>query len=514
MQKNNTPNKDKMPSNASGKAVQKISAMAGVFARFLNLRHRHLFNKNNKLRLRYVASVILVLGLSVYALNPAQYIIKDAPLASVQMVDAIDVDSQEYEIAELELIEPEAGVAEGISSFLEGTAFEKLSFAKPEKRPDLPENKTVTIQSGDALSVVLEREGVGEDTPKTLKALSKHFDPRNIRAGQKIQLAYAPIGNGEQQFKALKIKLDPLRTVIVERGVEGFESGIDEKDVNRVVKAKRAKVKNSLYGSAAQAGIPDSVIATTMKIYSWNVDFERDIRRGDTIEVMYESFETEDGHVAKTGDILYANLIIAGKEKPLYRFKMSDGRTDYFQPNGNSRKRTLMKTPIDGARMSSGFGPRRHPVLGYNKMHKGVDFAAPTGTPIYAAGDGVIEKAGWFSSFGKYVRIRHNSELKTAYAHMSRIKVKAGSRVSQGDVIGYVGTTGRSTGAHLHYEVILKGRHVNPRSVNLPTGERLTGTNMANFKNKKASISRQFSSLVNDTKVAQNDIDILGEKLN
>ena len=183
---------------------------------------------------------------------------------------------------------------------------------------------------------------------------------------------------------------------------------------------------------------------------------------------------------------------------------MKDGRIDYFGPDGISIKRTLMKTPINGARMSSGYGKRKHPVLGYTKMHKGVDFAARTGTPIFAAGDGVIEKAGWFSSYGKYIRIRHNSQLKTAYAHMSKIRsnVKPGTRVTQGQVIGYVGTTGRSTGPHLHYEVIKNGRQVNPRSVNLPTGEELTGEEKAKFKTVVSDFRRKYAAALEGTKVA------------
>jgi len=204
--------------------------------------------------------------------------------------------------------------------------------------------------------------------------------------------------------------------------------------------------------------------------------------------------------------ILYANLKMGKREIPLYRYKMRDGRTDYFQPSGRSVKHTLMKTPIKGARMSSGFGKRRHPVLGYTKMHAGVDFAAPKGTPIFAAGDGIVERAGWFSSYGKYIRIRHGSNLKTAYAHMSKInsKVKSGKRVKQGQVIGYVGTTGRSTGPHLHYEVIKNGRKVNPRSVNLPVGEDLQGKEKENFKYVMNKLRRQYASIVEGTKVASN----------
>ncbi|MEM9470087.1 MAG: peptidoglycan DD-metalloendopeptidase family protein, partial [Pseudomonadota bacterium] len=393
-----------------------------------------------------------------------------------------------------------------IENMLSGSSMGQASLASVMTKsiPD-PANKIVTIEPGDALSVVLEREGVGDETSETITALSEHFDPRKIRAGQKIQLAYAPNELGEQEFQALKIKLDPLRTVKVERKDNGFGSTIDEKEVKRIIHAKKAKIQNSLYGSAAKADIPEGIVADAMRVYSWTVDFQRDIRKGDTLEVMYETYETEEGFIAKNGNLLYANLTTNGTPLPLYRFEMADGHIDYFQPSGRSIKRTLMKTPIDGARLSSNYGMRIHPVLGYKKMHRGVDFAAPIGTPIYAAGDGKVEKASWFSSYGKYIRIRHNSELKTAYAHLHKIKVKPGQRVKQGQVIGTVGSTGRSTGPHLHYEVILNGKQTNPRSINLPTGEKLTGSQLTKFKASMKDMSRQFVSLIDNTKIAQRD---------
>ena len=338
--------------------------------------------------------------------------------------------------------------------------------------------------------------------------MKKHFDPRHIKVGQKIAMHFYDVHGdmNDQRLREMKMKLDPLRTLVALRADDDFKIKIEEKPVTKSVKAKQVTIQGSIHRSAAKAGIPKKVIANAMKIYSSSVDFQRDVKANHTIEVMYESYETETGYVAKTGDILYANLKMGKREIPLYRYKMRDGRTDYFQPSGRSVKHTLMKTPIKGARMSSGFGKRRHPVLGYTKMHAGVDFAAPKGTPIFAAGDGIVERAGWFSSYGKYIRIRHGSNLKTAYAHMSKInsKVKSGKRVKQGQVIGYVGTTGRSTGPHLHYEVIKNGRKVNPRSVNLPVGEDLQGKEKENFKYVMNKLRRQYASIVEGTKVASN----------
>lgn len=460
----------------------------------LALKNRHVLTRHNNLRLRYVT------GVAVFMMTA---------IISFAWTSQGPFHLSPYQMASLSPAagHPDISNKNMINGGLYGD-FQNASMISSEVVEHLPLDREVTIEPGDALGVVMENQGIGSgDATTIIKAMKKHYDPRHIKAGQKIGLHFDEADNGNQVFREMKIKIDPIKTLVVARAGDSFEAKLDEKEVKKVVKAKMAEVKVSLYGSAAQAGIPQSVVANAIKIFSWNVDFQRDIRPNDTLEVMYESYETESGHVSKTGDILYTKLTLGKREIPLYRYKMSDGRVDYFQPNGRSIKHTLMRTPINGARMSSGFGKRRHPVLGYTKMHKGIDFAAPRGTPIFAAGDGVIEKAGWFSSYGKYVRIRHNSKLKTAYAHMSKIKptVKTGSRVKQGQVIGYVGTTGRSTGPHLHYEVLSGGRQVNPRSVNLPTGEELSGKEMANFKANISKMRRQYVSLLEGTKLANRE---------
>lgn len=460
-------------------------------AKVMRIRHRHLFTKENNIRVRYLAVVAILTFGGLSALNAVQT--KETVIMNDMSVAALDLNT----------LEPALGI-EGDEEEVKGF-FDHISLANiMTNTPAQPTERIITIESGDALGVVLEREGMGEDTPKAIKAITEHVDPRHIRAGQKIHLNFEPDDQTTGfKFASLKMKLDPLKTVVLKKQDEDIIAELDEQQVARTIKAQKAEIETSLYGSAAKAGIPKAVVADAMRMYSWSVDFQRDLRRGDTLEVMYESYETDDGYIAKTGNVLFANLTLGGRQIPLYRFDLADGRTDYFQPTGWSIKRTLMKTPIDGARISSGYGLRRHPVLGYNKMHRGLDFAAPTGTPIYAAGDGKIEKAGWFSSFGKYVRIRHNGTLQTAYAHMSKIKVSAGQRVKQGEVIGYVGTTGRSTGAHLHYEVILDGKHVNPRSVKVPTGEKLAGADFNKFKTVMKDIDRQFVALLEGNKFAQ-----------
>lgn len=462
----------------------------------LGLRRRYLFTRHNKLRLRYLT------GFAVFIMT------------AMMVVTLVSQNSSALpSMTSIAALEPAAGYEGNIQEFgdlIDGGLFGQLALTTPlspiEDVPEaLPLDREIVIKPGDALGVVMEKQGVGGAEASTvIAAIKDHYDPRRIKAGQKIEMHFDAAEDDTQRFREMKIKLDPLKTLVVARAGDDFKSQLQEKEVKKVIKAKQAQVENSLYGSAAKAGIPQGVVAEAIRIYSWNVDFQRDIQPKDKLEVLYESFETDTGHVAKNGNILYAKLTLGDREIPLYRYTTADGRTDYFQPDGRSIKRTLMKTPINGARMSSGFGQRRHPVLGYNKMHKGLDFAAPTGTPIFAAGDGVVEHAGWFSSYGKYVRIRHNSKLKTAYAHMSKIssEVKPGSRVKQGDVIGYVGTTGRSTGPHLHYEVIADGRQVNPRSVNLPTGEELVGKELTAFKSEMSKTRRQFASALQGTEVA------------
>ena len=472
--------------------------VTGFFSWKLCMKKRHFFTKKNNLRARYV-SLFLFFVLTGFS-------------ASV-FINHNEALMKQYS-AQVANIEPLAGYDAGVidEDILKTNIHKSFNLASAilGKIPNQqPLNREITIQSGDSLGIVMEREGVpAAQATEIIKAMKEHHDPRKIRAGQKIVMNFEKARNQENAvFKEMKYPLDPIKTLVVARADDSFKASIDKKKVEKVIHAKQTKVDVSLYGSANKAGIPDAIVAEAIRIYSWNTDFQRDIREDDVLEVMYESFETEDGHVAKYGDILYARLVTAQKDVPLYRFAMADGRVDYFKPDGLSIKRTLMRTPVKGARMSSGFGMRRHPVLGYNKMHKGIDFAARTGTPIYAAGDGIIEKAGWVGGYGKYVKIRHNSKLKTAYAHMSKIKVKNGSRVKQGDVIGYVGSTGRSTGPHLHYEVHKNGRQINPRSVNLPTGQELEGNEKKKFQTAARNLHKQFIAKLEGTRVASNKID-------
>jgi len=245
-------------------------------------------------------------------------------------------------------------------------------------------------------------------------------------------------------------------------------------------------IMQSLYKAATDKKIPANTIIELARIYGFQVDFQRDIRKKDRFQIMYEVFVDENGKTIETGNILFANLILSGEDNSLYYFDQ-EGSIGHYDKNGKSIQKALMKTPINGARLSSSFGMRKHPIDGFNKMHRGTDFAAPMGTPIMASGSGTIKKAGWCGGGGNCVVIRHNSTYETIYAHMSKFAkgIKKGVRVAQGQTIGYVGSTGKSTGPHLHYEVVVNGKKVNSQTLKLPSGKILKGEERKIFETKK-----------------------------
>lgn len=501
-----------------------VESLLQTINRFIPVRHRVLLTRRDTLRLRYVAlpgagvSCLALLATAmlspvvsqaslpgaaqIAAAEPA--ILGDAPVEFARaeqsvvsrfmlsqkrlkrsMEDAAEAGNQPVEVEDYAAVEPAAG--EGATA--------------PAQAAN---EKTVKIGSGDTLTGVLSRAGLSNDEAyQVVEAVRKHVDPRALRPGQVLNLRFKDAQNEGIQLASLNMAVDPLRTVQVSPADDGFEVNMHEKTTEKHLYAQEATIENSLFGSAAKVGIPATVIAEAIRVYSWDIDFQRDLRQGDKIQVMYEQYETEDGVKVKTGNLIYARLTMGDKSVPIYRYAMKDGRVDFFQPNGRSIKKTLMKTPVDGARVSSGFGMRTHPILGYSKMHKGIDFAAPTGTPIYAAGDGVVQKAGRFSGYGNYVRIRHNGQLSSAYGHMSRIAVRAGERVRQGEVIGYVGSTGAATGPHLHYELLVNNAQVNPRGVNLPIGNMLEGQQLKVFQAYARGIDHDYA-VAKGLKVAQN----------
>ena len=260
---------------------------------------------------------------------------------------------------------------------------------------------------------------------------------------------------------------------------------------------KEGKILQSLYRSATKLEIPPNIVVEFARIYGFQIDFQRDIWKNDSFQIVYETFLNEDNKTIETGKIIFANLILQGRENPLYIFKLKE-KYDHFDKFGKSIKKSLMKTPINGARLSSSFGMRKHPILGFNKMHRGTDFAAPLGTPIMASGDGKVIRARWCGGGGNCVKIKHNSTYSTVYAHMSKFArgVKEGVRVKQGQIIGYVGSTGLSTGPHLHYEVIENGKKINSQTLKLPSGKILQGKERKLFEIEKIKINVLKSELI------------------
>lgn len=355
--------------------------------------------------------------------------------------------------------------------------------------------RSVKVRSGDTLMSIMIRAGIDrDDAHDAVTALRKKFNPRHLKVGQQLQLTMSE----EVGLEELLIDPSPVRQISVRRMPQNtFRAYESRKTLSSKLALARGKISSSLYKAAIRAGVPRKVLGDLVHIYSWDVDFQREIQPGDSFEVAYQKLLDEDGALVRYGDVVYARLTLSGDVKPLYRFKNGTGVAGYFDDKGRSAVRALMRTPIDGARLSSRFGKRRHPILGYTKMHRGVDFAAPTGTPIYAAGDGVIDRRGRNGAYGHYVRIRHNKRYSTAYAHLSRYKkgVTRGTRVRQGQVIGYVGSTGRSTGPHLHYEILVNGRRVNPLSVKMPSGKKLANKALVKFQRKRSEVDEKTAKL-------------------
>ena len=278
----------------------------------------------------------------------------------------------------------------------------------------------------------------------------------------------------------------------------GYISKKVTKNLAKKLVYKETIITDSLYNSAVNINIKPNIIVEFARLYGFQIDFQRDIWKDDSFQIIYEEFVNENNKIVDTGEIIFANLNLQNNNFQLYKYEYDKDKIDYFDENGKSVKKTLMKTPINGARLSSSYGKRKHPILGYTKMHTGTDFAAPTGTPIMASGDGKVIKAGWCGGGGNCVKIKHNSTYQTVYAHMSKFGrgIKKGVRVKQGQIIGYVGSTGMSTGPHLHYEVIVNGKKVNSQKLKLPSGKILKGESRKDFEVAKIKIDVLKSNLI------------------
>lgn len=369
---------------------------------------------------------------------------------------------------------------------------------------DHPSHFVLKVRKGDTLSDMLTRKGVHyQEAHNIITALHKEYNPRRLIVGQQVelQLNESKMGSEESDFdvSSLRIRLTPIETLeLRQTSKNDFSIETVEAPLTSELSSGGGVITSSLYQTGINSGVPPAILGTLINAYSYDVDFQREIHEGDEFNVVFERMRTEDDITGGYGKLLYATLTLGGEEKKIYHYSRPDGTDGYYDENGQSVRKDLLRTPINGARLSSGFGMRRHPVLGYGKMHKGVDFAAARGTPIYAAGDGTIDYSGRRGSYGNYVRIRHNNQYSTAYAHMNKIAAKSrkGAHVKQGEVIGYVGTTGRSTGPHLHYEVLEHGSQINPKSAKLGTGHRLAGQELASFKENIKQIELVASRLI------------------
>jgi murein DD-endopeptidase MepM/ murein hydrolase activator NlpD len=390
---------------------------------------------------------------------------------------------------------------------------EGLHIRGPEVPEELPvepslQRQTVEVERGDTLAALLYRAGVGpEDARSAISVLKKHYDPRRIKAGQKISITTEHKAEDDKGGRLLgfSLAIDRLRELSVARNLKGDLEVFERQETpQRVVQAARGTIESSLYAAADRASVPIPAIVALIRAFSWDVDFQRDIQPGNRFEVMYENFVDKAGESVDSGDVIYAALTLGKRKHTLYRYTKKNGTSGYYTETGENARKALLRTPVDGARLSSGFGRRRHPILGYSRMHRGVDFAAPRGTPIYAAGDGVVKFAGRKGGYGKYVRIHHNGTYSTAYAHMSRIAkgLRPGKRVKQGQKIGYVGSTGRSTGPHLHYEILKKGQQINPLKVKMLSSPRLAGQELKRFQAHVAKTNGEFAALADEIDVA------------
>ncbi len=367
-----------------------------------------------------------------------------------------------------------------------------------------PRRETVILEKGSNLMATLTATGLERTVAyNAIEALRDVYNPRKLRAGQEFDLVYsAPMEDSIELLDELSFQPDPETIVSVSRTDSGFEASSDKIELTTKKNVASGTIEQSLFLAAERNGVPIPVLMSLIELYSYEVDFQRDIQPGDSFEVMYQELENDKGERVRYGDLLYASMTLSGHEVRLYSYTDSNGETDFYNQKGESYRRALMRTPINGARLSSGFGKRKHPILGYTKMHKGIDFAAPRGTPIFAAGNGTIAKIGRNGGYGNYIRIRHNDSYETAYAHMKGFAkgLKQGSRVKQGDVIGYVGTTGASTGPHLHYEILKNNAQVNPIRVKMPSGKKLKGDELKTFLADADILRKQYAELSLDNR--------------
>tara|TARA_B100000427_G_scaffold166158_1_gene138021 strand:- start:1037 stop:2350 length:1314 start_codon:yes stop_codon:yes gene_type:complete len=376
----------------------------------------------------------------------------------------------------------------------EDIIFNKIIKSEKKELEEILIKKIIIVKKNDTFSGIISPFLNNKLKNLVIKNLSKEFNLNNLNINQKIFL----YENNKKILKKIVLPINFSNNIIVNIDNDKVNIVNEKIEIIKDIFSIKFVINTSLYKDGINAGVPVSVLIDLIKLYSFDIDFQRDIKKNNKLEVSYETLYNPVRNETAYGNIKYVNLEIQNKNLEYFIFKTDEGFYDYFNRKGKNVKKALLKTPLDGARLSSGFGMRKHPISGFNKIHKGVDFAAPTGTPIYAGGNGVIEYIGNNGGYGKYIRIRHNNEYKTAYAHLSKYKknIYKGKRVSQGDIIGYVGSTGNSTGPHLHYEIIFQNKQVNPMNIKLPSGKILEGNELKRFdKEYKEIYAKHLFSL-------------------
>ena len=376
------------------------------------------------------------------------------------------------------------------NDFLNLTNFFKSKINSPYKEIDY------TIQNNDTVEKILKQFKIRNADIRNISLKLKARELTNIYSGRKLSLILKKLEDGSNTIVNFVYPINNTTSVEIRKYQNDFLLKENILQLYRKEVVVKNVIKNNLYSSAVDSGIEPNIIVEFARIFGFEVDFQRDIRKGDWFEILYEKFEDDNDKVRDTGKIIYASMYVNGEEINLYNFNFKNDE-EYYDIKGKSITKSLMKTPINGARLSSSFGMRKHPILGYNKMHRGTDFAAPSGTPIMASGSGTITRARWCGGGGNCVKIKHNSTYETIYAHMKAFAkgIREGKKVRQGQIIGYVGSTGLSTGPHLHYEVLVNGKKVNSQKLKLPSGKILKGDARKQFELDRIKIDLKLANL-------------------
>jgi murein DD-endopeptidase MepM/ murein hydrolase activator NlpD len=398
--------------------------------------------------------------------------------------------------------EPPAAVTQNVSAAA-APVFAKLdaAIASTENLPALSVQRTLLLHRGQSFKQALTEAGFSAAQVQSIqKALAaQHLDAAKIKPGQPLTLSYTESAPYQIGSATLGVRASMDKTASLTIKGAATTAQIQSKPIAQTDAVAVGHISGSLWEDATSAGLPANLIKPFVDLFSWDVDFTREIQPGDTFKVQFEAWRDEHGVVYKTGRITAAELIAKGKRRTAFLYN-----GDYYDEHGETKKKLLLKTPLEVFRISSSFGARKHPVLGFTRMHKGTDFAAPFGTPIKASGDGVVSFEGWHGGHGNYILVHHNATYDTGYAHISRFApgVKKGSRVRQGQIIAYVGSTGLSTGPHLHYEVHIKGVPVDPMNTKLPTSVMLAGAHKTKFFNMVNNVQTAWAKAFNNIRVA------------